>query len=103
MARQNTDPVKDLIYSTYRSYAKFSLALHSYRERVSRVIAGSHQLSVDEARRWAKALGCPIEDLAPVVKRDDVWLLLQTTKRRDVRALAAAMDLQEEGGQTHAP
>jgi len=55
--------LKALIISQYGSQADFAAAAKEREARISRVIRGREDLTPERAQRWAKALGCKVEDL----------------------------------------
>jgi len=55
--------LKALIVSRFGNQAEFAAVAKEKESRVSRVIREREDLTPERAQRWAKALGCKLEDL----------------------------------------
>ena len=55
------------ILKKYPTQSDFAEAVQMSDSKVSRVLRGRGQLSETEAKKWARLLGCGMEELTPVI------------------------------------
>jgi len=61
--------IKLLVMKKYRVQADFANEVGASESRISRAINGRIKIRPDEAEKWAAAIGCEIETLAPITRK----------------------------------